>query len=331
MATQSPASFAVGDSTGYREDLSSLAPRMIDPADAPVYKGVKKTKASQVLHEWLTDALPTLSALPSTAGTNSLYLLNFNAEPSTSDVYSTTLGRARASNRIQQFITGWSISEVSELVAKAGGIAGGIASEVTREIERQMKHLSKAIELTICSAQAVDTDDGSSTPAKLGGFFSKVTTNITTLDTGVATHQGISEETFCDKIEDMFTTGTQAPIWAVATPAMCRVIGTTWTGRQNTRETIQRGAHKIDSVIESYVAPVGGVVNLEPSRTLSSSDALLLVDKSQIAVAELAPVRVYERDPNSFQNRQGRISTYLTLEYGNQKAHGGWKTSSTLS
>lgn len=318
MATVSPANFSPGDTTGYLEDVSKLAPRLIDPWDCPVYKGLAKTKAKAPLHEFLTDALPTLALQTPPI---------FDTELAS---YSTTLNRARPGNRVQLFRTTWSISEFSEILAGMGGIGGGITSEVQREIERQIKFLSKVIEFTILSEQAVATDSGTGgAGAALAGFFaavSGVNTNVT--DSGAVTiPNAVAESDFQTKIKALYAAGGTAPFWAVMQPSMAATIGANWIGRVNTQEVQQRGKHEVDTVVETYISPVGGQANITPDRSMGPG--LAIIDKTQVKVAEATAIRVFERDPDSFQNRQGRISTYLTMEWGQEKASGGWKDNST--
>jgi hypothetical protein len=316
MATLSPINFAPGDTKGYKEGLDNLLPRLITPTEAPVYKGLPKTRATAALHEWMVDKLDD-KAIPTPDP--------FDAEPT----YNTTSNRTRKGNRVEKFTKVWSVAEISELLAGIGGV-NGIKSEVQYAIEQAAKQLARVIELVVCSKQDQQTDTGI-VGALLEGFAHSIVTGNVDLG-AVALNDvtnGVTEEKFSNAIAEAFTRGGNGPFLAVAPASFILLVGRTYNGRPKVQEIIQRSEHEVDTVVETYAAPVGGIVTVVPDRNIG--EVVLGLDKSQAKIAELSPLRTYERDPNSFQNRQGRITTYLTPEVGNEKAHFSFTNDNTPS
>lgn len=310
------------DKSGYLEQLSKRAPALIAPSDAPFYKGAEHRSVVGYQTDWLTD---DLTPIATEAG------VPFEGEPA----YSTVLYRNRLNNTVQMFRKVWSISEYSEIIAKNGGIGGGIVSEVARQIMLKLKEMSRNIERTMCS-NITGTLEGASaaTASAMSGYFALITASNTTLgstntiDT-IATPQtaSLDETTFSNKINQLFKNGSSANIHCLTTPDMMMQMGRTFQGRTNVRETVERGTHKIDTIVEKYVAPVGGEVMIEPNRSMG--EGTMLYDEEQVAVGVADDIRIFKADPGSFQNMYGRIRTYLTVHCGNPQASGGWITSQT--
>jgi hypothetical protein len=311
-----PVSFAPGDNLGYKEGLDNLLPRLITPTEAPVYKELPKTRAVAALHEWMVDKL-AVKSLPTPEV--------FDAEPD----YKTTSNRSRVGNRVQKFTRVWSVAEIAELLAGIGGV-NGIKSEVQYAIEQAVNQLARTIEFVVTSAQTRVTDNGT-LGAALEGFASAIVTGKTDLgavDLANAVN-GVTETKFSDALAAMFERGAKGPLIAIEPPSVVLDQGRTYVGRSKVQEIIERSKHEIDTMVETYAAPVGGIVSIHPDR--NCSEVVLILDKSQAKIAELSPLRTYERDPNSFQNRQGRVTTYLTTEWGNEKAHAVFVNDNTAS
>lgn len=309
-AVQPAANWAPGDSKGYLESVSKRAPLLIDPADAPVYKRLEKRPAYQVQEDWMTDALEanTTPTPPQYAG-----------EPS----YDGVDNRSRVANIVQQFRENWLVTEVSELIAGRSGVAG-VRSEIQRSIDVKMKKMVKNIERVINSEQADALDDGNN-GSKLGGFFDKVTTNVT--DTAaVSLIDAVSQTAFEDKLLDIYNAGGDSELLCVAQPAFCKIVGRNFEGRANTQENQDRAKHTVDMIVRKFRGQLGTEVEIIPNRSIGESIGLW--SESQAAIAELRPIRVFRKD-NDTQHKRGFMNTYLTLDYGNEKAHGGWKNNST--
>ena len=315
------------DKSGYLEQLSKRAPALIAPADAPLYKMLERAPAVGYQQDWLTDDLQPIQ----TEGG-----LPFETEP----LYSTTLYRNRLMNIIQMFRKVWSIAEYTEIIAKNGGVGGGIKSEIARQIMLLMKALSRNIERTIASNITGGLEGASgATSSTLYGYFALITASNATLTAANANivntvdtiasplTTSLDETTFQNKILQLHNNGASADLHCIVQPALMVQMGRTFLGRSNVRETVERGSHKIDTLMEKYVAPVGGEVTIEPDRSIGES--CLLFDEEQLRIGEADPIRIYKNDRGSFQNNYGRATTYITLECGNPQASGGWITANT--
>lgn len=314
------------DASGYLEQLSKRAPALIAPADKVVYGGLEKRPIVGYQTDWLTDDLEA-NLIP--AG------VAFEGEPT----YATVLYRNRLNNVVEMFRKVWSVAEYTEIIAKNGGIGGGIVSEISRQIMLKLKEMAREIDRTIMSLQIGVLEGHSAAPASLmSGYFYAITagnsslskTNTITNFTATSSQtvaDFLDETTFQNQILTQYANGASADLWFVCTPKMMMASGRLWEGRKKTMETVVRGDHKIDLLVESYVAPVGGEVTLEPDRSIG--DCAALIDREQLAIGEADAIRVFRSDPGSFQNMYGRIRTYLTLATGNPQASGGWTTTNT--
>ena len=257
----------------------------------------------------------------------------FSDEPT----FGTTLARARVGNRIQLFRETWSISKVEEILARKGGVAG-IASEIKNEIKRQTRFMSKQIELVLTSNQAAATDTGSA-GAKLQGFLASATgyrVNLgATLFTQITESNDASVQSLQTTLLTLYQNGCSTDIRAILPPTVHKVWADTFTGRPNTRVTVDQADASLKTPVNTYIAPVGGIkVEFIPERTLNISGndvGVLIVDWEQIGIAELEGYQVFERDPNSFANRQGWMDWLCSLWYGNAKAHAAYYNTNSLS
>lgn len=315
MAVIAPTNFVAGggDVAGIMEDISKMAPHLIDPSDAPFYTRSRKERVRGPLHEWLTDALLAITATPTP--------LLFSANPT----YSSATGRARVGNRIQRFIVTYVVAEYEELIAKLGGIAG-VGSELRREVEINMRELMKTLELTLLSEQIAVTDNAT-VGAELQGFFSAVTTGVTDLAASALTT--VTEANLNTKLLEQFERGASRKISAYLPPIVKQTFALAFVGKANSRQWYQAEDATMKTAIDVYESPVGMRVEFIPDRSLVTDQGIALVDHEQMAIGEAMPITVKDGTNDADTNLQGRISTYLTLVYGNQRAHAGWKHNST--
>lgn len=318
--------WAPPDKSGYMEQITKRRPYLIAPADRVLYDGIEHVPVVGYQWDWLTDDLSAL-AIPQGQA--------FETEPS----YSTALLRNRLNNAIKMFRKVWSIAEYTEIIAKNGGVAGQIVSEVGRQIMLKMKEMHREIERNIASLMTVALENAPGTAAaEMGGYFSQITTQNATLGkpntiTNFAVQPGqnlsnfLDATTFENLIVTLHTNGASASLKFVTTPLMMAVVGRTFEGRVQTRETIGRSEAKINNMVHSYAANVGGEVELEDDRSIG--DCGLLYDEEQLSIGVADDIRVFRSDPGSFQNLYGRIRCYITLVTGNPQASGGWTTGST--
>jgi hypothetical protein len=310
-----------GDLALLREDLSNQAPRMITPDDAPFYKGLRKVKATALLHEFGVDTLvqPTGLITRTSVPVSSLAI---GDEPT----FSTSTTRARKTNRIQVFAATWKIDRITEILANVGGTAG-IESEIRREIKKQLKQIAMAMEYVLLSKQAAVTDTGQTGPVagKLAGFFDATlgaTTNIN-LQGAVADITAVDESSLKTSLLAQYNTGGGMTLNAYMPGVVKKIWSETFTGRPNSRVTIMQGNKVIETAVSEYMSPVGPqTVKFIPDRNIPA--VIAVVDMTQAACAEFEKITILEIDPNNQRNRAGWIECAMTLEIGAEAAHTGW-------
>ena len=140
---------------GNKEDLSPVVTR-IAVEETPFLSSIKKTKATGVLHEWITETLDAPA---------------FNAQVEGSDAtFGVVTPRTRLSNYCQISRKTGLISRTQEAVMKAG-----VASEYAHQLEKATKELARDMERAHWQGAAAV---GSAAVARTSrGVFNFVTTN----------------------------------------------------------------------------------------------------------------------------------------------------------
>jgi len=140
---------------GNREDLSNVVTR-IAVEETPLLSSIKKTKATGVLHEWVSETLDAPA---------------FNAEVEGSDAtFGVITPRDRTTNYCQISRKTGLISRTQEAVMKAG-----VSSEYAHQLEKKTKELARDMERAHWQGAA---SAGSASAARTSkGIFNFVTTN----------------------------------------------------------------------------------------------------------------------------------------------------------
>ncbi len=136
---------------GAREDLLDVI-QLNGAEDTPLLAGAKKTKASNVLHEWQEDEL---------AAANKDNALIEGADYD----FSTTLTRARKSNRVQDFVK---YAKVSKRVM-AQDLAGA-TDEMAYQIKKASMEIGRDIDAAGIDGET-QTGDGSTLADKCNGII----------------------------------------------------------------------------------------------------------------------------------------------------------------
>jgi len=156
---------AAGVGLHNREDLSDFITN-ISPTETPFFSGIGRTKATAVVHEWLTHALAAASATNVVVEGNEASLIT-----------PTTLTRVTNSCQINQIAV--AVSGTQDAVNKAG-----MSKELAYRVVLHGKEIKRDIETALLqNTQAVT---GSTTVARaLNGVTGFVTTNTTTITTAL--------------------------------------------------------------------------------------------------------------------------------------------------
>ncbi|MBT7683226.1 MAG: DUF5309 domain-containing protein [Cryomorphaceae bacterium] len=142
---------------GIREDLADII-YSISPTETPFMSGCAKTKATNTLHQWQTDALADVAA---------------NAAVEGADIsYGTMSPTVLETNYTQISTKGIQVTATNEAVTSAGR-----NNEMAYQVAKAAKELKRDMETALLSNVA-KTDGSSSAARKLGGCPTWYETNV---------------------------------------------------------------------------------------------------------------------------------------------------------
>ena len=192
---------------GNKEDVSDIITN-ISPYDTPLYSRIGKTKATQVMHEWLEDQLGQPIA-------------NAEVEGYT---YSTTNAapRTRLHNYTQIMHRGVHVTDSQEAV-----LHYGIRSEMAYQMAKALKELAFDCEQALIT-QATPNPGAMGGPAReFGGLPFWIVTNVFTAPT--STTANLTFDLINDALEQTWTNGGKPSILLIS-PRNKRIISTFTAG-----------------------------------------------------------------------------------------------------
>ena len=154
---------------GIREDLADII-YSISPTETPFMSGVAKTKATNTLHQWQTDALAAVAA---------------NAAVEGADIsYGTMSPTVLETNYTQISTKGIQVTATNEAVTSAGR-----NNEMAYQVAKAAKELKRDMETALLSNVAKAAGDAS-TARKLGGAPTWYETNVSAGTSGSGAGNG---------------------------------------------------------------------------------------------------------------------------------------------
>ena len=294
-----------------REDLSGVI-ESVSPEETPFYSACKKTKASNTLHEWQTDALRA-------AGANA----HIEGDATTAEARTAT---TRLGNYSQIFKNAVVIPDTDAGLSKAGK-----ASEMAYQVVKVAKEQKLDIELALFANNA-KVAGNATTARELAGVPTWMTTNdsFASGDSGAAptgdgsdartddgTPRALTQAIFDDVMEDIWTAGGKPDTVYLSPFQMNKALG--FTGNNNQRSTVQAGDSKVVKSLDVYVTP-WGTVEFQPSRLIRSRD-VFICQNDMWNVAVLRPTKNVEL-AKSGDNTTRQVVTELTLVSKNEAASG---------
>ena len=172
------------DANGIREDLSDVIYN-ISPEETPFLSSMKKTSASNTLHEWQTDSLR--------ASTTNAHI---EGDDTTAEARSAT---TRLGNYTQIFKNAVSVPDTDEGLDKAGRNKE-IAYQTLKIAKEQKLDIEKAL-----FANNARVAGGSGTARELAGVGAWLTTNVTNVGVGGANPTGDGSDARTDGTATAFT------------------------------------------------------------------------------------------------------------------------------
>ena len=306
--------FDTYDSVGIREDLSDVITN-ISPESTPLYSACKKTKATNTLHEWQTDALRASAANAHIEG-----------DATTAEARTAT---TRLTNRTQIFKNAVTVSDSDEGTVKAG-------AERSREIGYQVLKVAKEQKLDIEKAlfdNNAAVAGNSTTARELAGLGAWVATNTDfganegADPTGDGTDARTDETTtlvafsqarFDSVMQSIWTEGGMPNSVYLSPFQMNKALA--FDGNNNQRSQISAEAGKVSNYMAVYLTP-WGEVTFVPSRENRSRDVYILQD-DMWEVAVLRPTKNVALAKTG-DNTTRQVTTELTLVCRNEAASGG--------
>ena len=294
-----------------REDLSGVI-ESVSPEETPFYSACKKTKASNTLHEFQTDALRA-------AGANA----HIEGDATTAEARTAT---TRLGNYSQIFKNAVVIPDTDAGLSKAGK-----ASEMAYQVVKVAKEQKLDIELALFANNA-KVAGNATTARELAGVPTWMTTNdsFASGNSGAAptgdgsdartddgTPRALTQAIFDDVMEDIWTAGGKPDTVYLSPFQMNKALG--FTGNNNQRSTVQAGDSKVVKSLDVYVTP-WGTVEFQPSRLIRSRD-VFICQNDMWNVAVLRPTKNVEL-AKSGDNTTRQVVTELTLVSKNEAASG---------
>jgi hypothetical protein len=152
------ATYATYTTVGIREDLADIIYN-ISPTETPFMSGVGKTKATNTLHQWQTDALSAVAA-------------NAQAEGATI-TYPTINPTVKLGNYTQISSKSVQLSGTNEAT-----VAAGRNSELAYQVAKSAKELKRDMETALLSNVAAAAGNAGAPTRKLGGVQTWISTNV---------------------------------------------------------------------------------------------------------------------------------------------------------
>jgi hypothetical protein len=309
MITGSVTAFGV---TTNREDLSDTV-YLIEPSDTPFMNSVPRKSASNVLHEWSTDALDAVNTSNARLEGDAL-----------------TRGTSVTPTRLVNYC------QISSRDATVSGTQlasnpAGIRNMMAHQMMKKSKTLKRDIE-SILLGNTGQNAGGTTTARRLRSFnawFGSTTNALrgtgganSTAATAAATDatagslRAFSEILLKEAILGAYNLGGEPTMALVS--AKQKQVFSGFTGRAASREMIPAG--RVNAQASVYASDFGDIL-VKPNRTQRDRD-VYVVDPSNVAIAYLRPFEVQELGRVGDGITRDIIAEY-TLQMGDIKAHAG--------
>lgn len=283
-----------GGAVGNREDLSEqIADLFAD--DVPAFKMAKKIKATNTIHSWVQDALAAVSRSGVKEG---------------ADISYTAPGqRAQKKNYTVIRLRNWDVTFTQEACNPAG-----IKSEVARQLYKAMKEIARDFD-SIILFTASTAAGATGTARKCRGLLNAVTGNIVSCGTARAQ---LSEDTVNLVMDKVWSDGGNPKV-LFCNGFNKRVISKKFSAKTGFTFNIEASTRKAIANINSYEGSFG-TLQVVPDRQILV-DAVAIVDPDMFRVAILRDIQSF-RGAATASSYKGWVEGELTLEWGNQAAHG---------
>lgn len=302
------------DAVGAREDLSNVI-YDISPDETPFYSKCRKVKATNVLHEWQTDALRA-------AGDNK----HVEGDETTATARAAT---TRLGNRSQIFKDAVAIPDTDDTTDKAGR-GKEIMYQSLKAAKEQKLDIERALFLNNAAVAG-----NSTTARELAGVPTWIVTNVdfqsgnsganatgdgTDARTDDGTPTAFSQTKFDNVMQQIWEEGGKANTCYLSAFQMNAALG--FEGMNNQRSTVQAtqsGKNAVINAVDIYMTSFGAI-EFRMSRLNRSRDVFLMQD-DMWNVAVKRPTSKTNLAKTG-DNSKVQIITELTLCALNEKSSG---------
>ena len=275
-----------------REDLANVI-YDISPTDTPFMSSIGRVKVQSTTHEWQTDSLASHTA------DNKV----IDGDEATNDAITAT---TRVTNKTQISDKVVQVSVTDDVVDKAGR-----STETAYQLAKASAEIKRDMESILLSDQA-QSAGSSSTPRKLGGLGSWITTN--TADTAGA---DITEDMLKEAVLKAYTEGGE-PSMLLVSPANKQVVSTFAGIAEQRYQAPKSSPTTIIGSADVYLSDFG-TLNVVPDRFLSDEISYVL-DPSMASVAYLRPFKKTKLAKMG-DSEKHLMNVEYTLVVKNEKAH----------
>ncbi len=312
--TVAAATYQSYQAVGNAEDVSELI-FDISPMETPFVSACKKTKATNITHEWQTDALAAAAKNTQLQGDDST---NITADPTV---------------RLKNF---------TQILKKTVGVSGtqraikhyGRDDEFEYQLAKRMREIKRDLEFAAVTNQAGTVGAAAGT-AQMAGVESWIATNLTSVQEGAAgttpgqsggypgtaptdsTSAGsVSETVLRNLVKDAWSAGGEPTILMV--PGAGKEKVSNFSGIATRFLDTDRGKQaSLVSGVDIWATNFGKLT-VVPNRFMRSSVALIL-DMDYWAIAALRPFETQKLAKTGDADRAHIVGEY-TLESRNEKA-----------
>ena len=304
--------FSSYDAKGIREDLSDIIDRT-EREECPFYSTIGRSKATQRIHEWQTQALA--SAVDDNAV--------LEGDEATMDAATPTV---RVNNRTQISDKTATVSGSVETFDKAGR-----ASEMDYQVILKGLELKRDLEKQMLSnkASVAGTD---TLPSQSGGFAAWLTSNVSKATDGAnggfasstslvvartdGTLRQFAESHINEVMELAFDAGARPTVMML--PAALKTRFSAFTGIADLRREVGDKEATIVGGADAYISNFGKLT-VVPQSFMRSRDAIIY-DPKKVKMAVARPMKSWELAKTGDTEKRQILVEY-TLEVSNEKAH----------
>jgi len=294
------------DVIGNREGLTdTIADLFAD--ETPLFSMARKIRATSALHEWQEDTLTGASKTGIVEGASLTFV-----RPKV---------RTRLKNPTQIRLRNWDVTFTQMAVSTAG-----VRDDIARELMKAMRTIATDYEKIFQST--ADTSDGTTATGRTARGLSKAITNNVVSNAGVST---FLQETNVGKIlQKIYDDGGDPRVLFCGSQSK-RQISETFSAKTGFSFNINQSARTMISNINRYEGSFG-TLDIMPDRFIPA-EKIHVVSPDMLRIAVLRDIKQYSGAATA-SSVKGWVEGEMTLEWGNQKAHGkisGVKTSGTVS